>query len=205
MGKEALKTKEGKPLIGRKEYAVVEGVSSPTLSHYSQLGKSVLPHSSGIEFKMHNNSNNSASYRELGKRRPASAYFTLLNGILIIEWGEIDPKGTAKLHDYLNREIDYLERVQNGGTVRSGHIGYFTIPEIETELRFALFDSLTGVVKLEDNRPENKMVSTLLNNGFMPVTSDGLPLALTEDLENFLAKTIAEEQSKRQSFLKYLS
>ena len=159
---------EAKPLIGKEEYKIISNFSfviNNSLLEFRRLFDEKTARS--IAFQLHNNSTGSYA-----SKRPASAYFTELDDKLIIEWGEIDAQGDAKLHHYLNRSVDYVQRVREGGVVRSGHIGHINFPGAG-KLRVALLDSLWSENPISPLNPEYNMVTTLLHNGILPITSDG--------------------------------
>lgn len=128
-----------------------------------------------LSSRMHNNSSVSGS-NLFGQERPVSAYFTVIDGKLIIEWGEIDPYGQAKLHDYLNRSVGYAERIRRGGIVRSGHIANITLPGLNAKIGVALLDSLSSGNLIGENSPEYTIAATLLKNQILPITSEGYPV-----------------------------
>lgn len=130
----------------------------------------------GLEHKLHNNSE--VSYEStLGRGRPASAYYLLLGGKLYMLWGLIDKKGCSKLHDYLRDDPLYVQRRNNPKTVfRSGHVATVILPGKQEPTRVALFDSTSNGHKLSPNRPEYYMSIALLENGILPITTDGYPV-----------------------------
>jgi len=163
-------TQEAKLLIGKEEYEIIPNATPKTSSRLLKVREFFDTDTErSIAFQLHNNSTG-----RYGSRRPASAYFTRLDNKLIIEWGEIDAQGDAKLHQYLNRSVDYVQRVREGGVVRSGHIGYINLPKVG-RLRVALLDSLWSGKPVSPQNPEHNMVITLLHNGIIPITSDGYP------------------------------
>ncbi len=166
----APEAQEAKPLIGKEEYEIIPN-ATPEISRRLFEFKNLFDRdiARAIAFKLRNN--NTDRY---DVKRPASAYFTRLDNKLIIEWGEIDAQGDAKLHQYLNRSVDYVQRVKKGGIVRSGHIGYINLPKAG-RLRVALLDSLWSENPISPQNPEHNMVTTLLHNGILPITSDGYP------------------------------
>lgn len=74
-----------------------------------------------------NNNSSSLKSETAGVERGVSAYYTWNpeDRTVIVEWGEIGPTSEAKLHDYLNRMIDYHDRHKKGMVVRSGHMSRF--------------------------------------------------------------------------------
>lgn len=176
-------TNEYLPLIGREEYSLNTKVSLRTCRFSRESGIKITPNKhvrSALAFRFHYNSEN-ASNEKFGNNRPASAYFTLLDGKLIIEWGEIDPEGNGKLHNYLNRNIDFIKRVKQGGLVRSGHIGWITTSDFSSKTRIALIDSIDSTANLTESSPEYPIITTLLSNNIVPVTTDGYPIAVYLD------------------------
>ncbi|HEX6977401.1 MAG TPA: hypothetical protein VF185_03530 [Patescibacteria group bacterium] len=167
------------PLIGREVY-----VSSSTIGPgemrllrraYNWIGDSETARA--LEFRLHNNSC-VASKDVFGEDRPASAYFTLLkDGTFVIEWGKINPNGEAKLHDFLNREVDYINRQKDGGVVRSGHLAYITVPG-GYKVRVALLDCLLSEKEVDYPSSNYTIVSTLLKQGIVPLASNGRPVNL---------------------------
>ena len=167
---------EAKPLIGKEEYEITPN-ATPEISSRLNKSRKLFDRDTArtIAFQLHNN-----SVDRYGSKRPASAYFTRLDNKLIIEWGEIDAQGDAKLHEYLNRSVDYVQRVRKGGIVRSGHIGYVNLPKAG-RLRVALLDSLWSQNPISPQNPEYNIVTTLLHNGIFPITSDGYPPRISEN------------------------
>ena len=181
----------GEPLIGREEYGIRNDVSVGIRlqARHRALGLYRTEHTKALSFRLHHNSQ-FASPHLFGDQRPASAYFTILDDTMIIEWGEIDTNGSAKLHDYLNRAVDYKQRVAKGGTVRSGHIAQITSPTTGEKIRVALIDSLRETVITPD-QPEYQMVTTMMHTGIVPLTADGRPV---------FAETTLTHQEQRTKF-----
>ncbi len=179
-------SKETPPLVGREKYPITRrmGVKAHLLERKAIA--SITPQVAiAIEQKLHNNS--SIAWRSLiGDGRPKSAYFTLLDGQLIIEWGEIDVNnGQAKLHNYLNRTIDFITRRENGGVIRSGHIADIQIPDFQyptpnTTQRVGLIDSINKERIITPNIAEYHIVTTLWQQGIIPVSSNGYPAIISQ-------------------------
>lgn len=164
---------ETKPLIGKEEYKIVSRTTSEIDGRLLELKKLFDRETARTTaFKLHNN-----NVDRDGNKRPASAYFTILGNRLIIEWGEIDAQGDAKLHQYLSRSVDYAQRVKKGGIVRSGHIGHVNLPKAG-RIRIALLDSLWSQNPISPQDAEHNIVTTLLHNGILPITSDGYPISI---------------------------
>lgn len=168
---------ENEPLIGREEYSLTFDLNPEAHDLLERHTSHIITDrvAQNLGSKMHNNSRE-IDPKGLGRKRPASSYFTSLDGQLIIEWGEIDPKGEAKLHHYLNRSIDYIDRVKKGGIVRSGHTGLVKFSNQPDFQRVALLDSLIHSTTLTPSAPEFPIIVTLANNGILPITSDGYPV-----------------------------
>lgn len=115
-----------------------------------------------------------------GNGRPLSAYFSDIQGQLLIEWGEIDPSGEAKLHDFLNKELDIYERSNKGNIVRSGHYGEITLPFSDRPVSIALIDKFMGGDIINRHSDEFSIVLTMINHEILPVTSDGFPVHIQE-------------------------
>ena len=115
---------------------------------------------------------------EISLGRSLSAYFSLqlpnreneVQGEVLVEAGQIMNDGTAKLHDYLNRQIDYPSRVSSGYHLVSGHLGLVGEGEI------ALLDPV--IEGLPQNQTFNLLVSTLIANNIFPIGGDGVPVLL---------------------------
>lgn len=172
------------PLIGREEYLATTALNNGAARFSAQVAENILGDrdtARSLAQRLHHNSE--VYYSEkLGYRRPASAYFTLVDNTLIIEWGEIDLKGNGKLHNYLNRNIDFVKRVKQGGVVRSGHIGWINVANLGVEARVALIDSLASTDMFKENlkdRPEYPIITTLQSNSIVPITTDGYPIVLS--------------------------
>lgn len=165
------------PLIGREIYPVVDeiGPKQRMLLRRAYGWITNKETAGALESRMHNNS--SAIAKDVfGDGRPASAYFTLLpDGTLVVEWGKINPNGEAKLHDFLNREIDFIDRRKNGAVIKSGHLATITVSG-NRQVRVALLDYLFSRESIDRESPEYKIIATLLNYGIIPVTSDGYPV-----------------------------
>jgi len=172
---------EYKPLVGREEYDISK---HPTIEAniLARLFAGRMNDYLSASLSARLRTNSAVSGRGMfGADRPRSAYFTELDGKLIVEWGEIDPNGEGKLHDYLNREVDYNDRVKNGGTVRSGHLGFIRIPHSHTRARVGLIDSLSKEDVVTSKSSEFRIVVSMMNNGIIPVTSDGHPVIVREE------------------------
>jgi hypothetical protein len=104
--------------------------------------------------------------------RALSAYFsinlTLETPELLLEMGAIDTDGTAKLHNYLNRHINYQERQRTGYHNVSGHFAESSWGNI------ALLDQLSDgkIITLT----QAILVSSLVGNNILPVGGDGIPV-----------------------------
>ncbi|MCL5438791.1 MAG: hypothetical protein M1268_02275 [Patescibacteria group bacterium] len=173
---------ERRVLIGRDDYAVVPVLSDQAnafLLESQERIALVKKHARALEFKFNNNSAEDL-HNQFRGGRPKSAYFTLLDGRLIVEWGEISADGNAKLHDYLNRNLDYNRRVKSGGVLRSGHIGAIHFRKCPAEIRLALIDSLWSGQQIVESSPEYKITTTLLHNGILPITTDAIPAIPSE-------------------------
>lgn len=119
-----------------------------------------------------NHNTPSTPYSALVYERPVSAYFTYnpKNETVIVEWGTISlSSGEAKLHTYLNRMIDYQDRVKQGMKLSSGHMA--KVDGEETYI--ALLDNLRSDIPIHRNDPMGKLINTLHFSGFIPITSDG--------------------------------
>lgn len=171
----------GRPLIGREVCVVPQRLTAHQLAHFDRFATRIDGHRArAIDSKMCTNS--TVSWVDLlGDGRPASAYFTLLRGRLIIEWGEIGIDGSSKLHDYINRTIDYERRiVEYGAVVRSGHIATLNLGG-ET-VRVALVDSIDGYngpATVTPDRPEYLILKGLISRGVLPVGGGGWPVVLS--------------------------
>jgi hypothetical protein len=173
-------TPEIKPLIGQDIYDVAEVTVEGPRAFYEDMRETITPElAKSLQSRLHNNSYKSGD-KYFGDKRPASSYYTLMDGRVLIEWGMIDPTGEAKLHDYLNREINVIERFKHGAIVRSGHIADITLPGREDEVRVALFDSIASDQRLDKESPEFDMTMTLLNHNVLPVTTGGFPIAFED-------------------------
>lgn len=171
---------ETKPLIGHDVYDVTEVTSEDPRAFYEEMRGAITPDvARSLQSRLHFNSYKSGE-RLFGSKRPASSYYTLMNGKVLLEWGMIDPKGDAKLHTYLNREINIIERFKQGAIVRSGHVAEITLPNREEEIRVALFDSIVSDQQVDRESPEFDLTMTLLNHGVLPVTTDGFPVAFKD-------------------------
>lgn len=175
---------EIKPLIGREDYKVNDryGAKAKRFHRMSAMRFGDETVTSRLASRLHNNSS-MIGPQFFGDARPASAYFTALDGDVIVEWGEIDPTGNAKLHTYLNRNIDFATRRKEGGTIRSGHIGIVTFPGTEDTVRVALLDSIHPKHEITPESPEYPIVLTLLNNKIYPVSAEGSPVRIVPPIE----------------------
>lgn len=121
------------------------------------------------------NDNTACDSPLVGHTRSVSAYFTYDPNAeeVIIEWGIIDPQnGIAKLHDYLDRAINYSDRVRQGMKLSSGHIA--RIIGAKQETYFALIDNLPECdARISSRDPMGKLINTLHLSGFIPITPYG--------------------------------
>lgn len=103
--------------------------------------------------------------------RALSAYFTYnpQDETVIVEWGMIDAMGTAKLHTYLNKVIDYQVRAAQGMQLSSGHLSRVS----GTETYLAYLDRLSTRREFAHNEPMARMINTLHGHGLIPLTSEG--------------------------------
>lgn len=124
---------------------------------------------------MNNNTPSTIDWIHL--ERPLSSYFSL-NPFseddsakqLIIEMGMIDKGGSAKLHDYLNKSLDYFSRIKSGYHLVSGHYAKTNYGAV------ALIDQLSdGII---NNKHQAILVATLYANKILPVGGDGQPVFL---------------------------
>lgn len=118
------------------------------------------------------NNNTPSTDPLLGHERGVSAYFTYNphERVVILEWGTIDlSTKEAKLHWYLNKVIDYPDRVKQGMKLSSGHIAKST----QGDHYFALLDSLSKDHSLRGTEEMGEMINTLYQNGFIPITAEG--------------------------------
>ncbi len=123
---------------------------------------------SKIRFSLNNNTSN--EYPVIKHERAVSAYFTHSpnDKTVIIEWGSIDPNSKeAKLHSYLNRMINYQERVNNGMKLSSGHLA-----KLE-DMFIALFDNITKDTSIKKDTPLGETINTLYHYGIIPITAEG--------------------------------
>lgn len=133
---------------------------------YSETGRSRL------RLSLNNNSANES--KELKHERAVSAYFTYNpeDETVIIEWGTINPRTRdAKLHNDLNRMINYRDRSTRGMKASSGHLA-----KSKSGLYFALFDNLLylSTQRIDPRSPMGKTINTLYaNNNFVLITADG--------------------------------
>lgn len=132
-----------------------------------------------LEFSMHQNSIDGPGL--FSGARPLSAYYSLkpekvCNRVvgyshLLIEKGAINPDGSAKLHDYLNTNIDYRRRCNNGYHLASGH--HVDTGGIEIAL-IDQFDSNNNSF----TAAQLVLIQNLIHNGILPITSDGFGVLL---------------------------
>lgn len=131
-----------------------------------------------ITFNLCNNTP-SNRFSVIPHNRPVSAYYTYNpeDETVIVEWGTIDPKKKeAKLHIYLNKNIDFFTRRNLGMRISSGHLAKFS----KTNRYLALFDNLTH--QPTEKKPDDqirKTIDILYQNSIIPITADGfvqLPL-----------------------------
>jgi hypothetical protein len=121
---------------------------------------------------MNNNTSNNIDWIHL--KRPRSAYFSVNPNAdhskkeLIIETGNIDTAGVAKLHDYLNRNINYMERINSGYHLASGHLAESNYGKL------ALIDQISGGVA--GSEPQAILVASLIGNKILPIGGDGVPI-----------------------------
>lgn len=174
-----------KPLIGREDYVINDRYGAKARKFHimsaKRLGDKTI--TDRLASRFHNNSS-MIGPQFLGDARPASAYFTALDDNVIVEWGEIDPTGDAKLHTYLNRNIDFNKRRKEGGTIRSGHIGIVTFPGSEDSVRVALLDSIHPTQEITPDSAEYPIVVTLLNNKIYPVSAEGNQIKIVPPIES---------------------
>ena len=123
---------------------------------------------------VHRLNHNNLEGGPINMKRPVSAYFTHDPEAkeIIIEWGKINPDDQiAKLHTYLNRMINYRDRVK-GGTAKlsSGHIG-----KLEGYPGYvALLDNLASKPQQLDPATNlGRFVNTLHSAGILPITPEG--------------------------------
>lgn len=112
--------------------------------------------------------------------RPLSAYFSIRYSItelgepilpeLLIELGLIQGDGTAKLHDYLNQNVDYKGRFQLGYHLFSGHFAETIWGSI------ALLDQLYYATDLTTDHAV--LINSLVSNEILPINSQGQPVLL---------------------------
>lgn len=127
-----------------------------------------------VAAQMHNNSPSQAGI--VAVDRGVSAYYSWdkESGQLIVEWGEIDAKGEAKLHQFLNQSINFSDRVKDGLTVRSGHMAV-----ANHNRTICLIDSLTNDTVVDPTRPEFDIVDILTSHRAIVIGSDGWPISVT--------------------------
>ena len=121
-----------------------------------------------IRFSLNNNTTNERA--AIAHKRAVSAYFTYNpnDETVIIEWGTINPNSEeAKLHNYLNRIINYRKRVDNGMKLSSGHLAKMQ------DIYVALFDNITQGVYIKNGSPMGKTINTLYHYGIIPLTTEG--------------------------------
>ena len=165
-----------KPQIGRIDLPIVTGARIYKDLTFEALLNTLNQSNSNHEkdrivFDLNNNS--TTSNPTLRHDRPVSTYFTLdkKTGIIIIEWGSIDSSTKiAKLHDYLNRNIDYQTRVKEGMRLSSGHLALLQ----DYEGSVALIDELFGNPdRAEKGSGIGILINTLYANKIYPVTPEG--------------------------------
>jgi len=121
-----------------------------------------------IRFSLNNNTQNKRPI--IAHERALSAYFTYnpYDETVIVEWGTIDPNSEeAKLHNYLNRMINYRERVNNGMKLSSGHLARLQ------DVHVALFDNITQETEIKKDSPMGKIINTLYHHNIIPLTAEG--------------------------------
>ena len=162
--------------IGRIDLPVVTGAqinNDPTFE--TLLNTLNRPDSESERGRIVSNLNNNSTTSETVLRhdRPVSAYFTLdkITGMIIIEWGSIDDNTSiAKLHDHLNRHINYQARVREGMRLSSGHLASLQEHEGSIALIDELYNSPRQIVKGSE---EGILINTLYANRIYPVTPEG--------------------------------
>lgn len=172
-------TERENPLIGRAEYTVVNNIGVKAKCMHTAVKNLISDRKKAyaLEFKMHQNTASSGS-EWFGNDRPSSAFFSIQNDKVIVEWGKVNLKNEAKLHDFLRENIDYKAREDGGGIVRSGHICEIWNQDRGLITRVALFDCFSSDQIITEQRPEYPMVMTLLANGIVPITSDAYPVRI---------------------------
>lgn len=161
------------PDIGVEEYVVQNCVNQSQLELLNSIRNNLDKDLAGfLSFRLHKNSS-VASNKIFGSDRPASAYYSIYGNRLTIVWGKMDMLGLAKLHDFLRDDPVFLRMRENGCKVRSGHTATITIPSIGQPVRVALFDSLSDGKSINSGSEEFPMITTMIANGIVPITSDG--------------------------------
>lgn len=167
------------PKIGIEVFPVDDRFTMRTLHHNGRRQKIDAATAKLLAAKMHENSEVTGA-DTLGDFRPRSAYFSITpDNQVCVEWGEIDPEGDAKLHSFLNRELNATERAQSGWQQRSGHIAEINIAGRPQPMKVALFDSIAGCeVLFPSKSAEYRIAMTFINRGIMPITTDGFPVQI---------------------------
>lgn len=165
----------------RIEIPVSHKVGIGTTVTYREMGRVIEPVARQVEGKFHWNSALSGA-ETIGNHRPSSAFYSVSpeRDKVIVEWAVPDKKGEAKLHKELRVMVDYLGRVRDGWIVRSGHVGQVTVGTEgkKKTINVALLDSISGRDKVTSERDEYLLITTLLNSGIFPVTTDGYPVKI---------------------------
>jgi hypothetical protein len=124
-----------------------------------------------LSFAMHNNSPNGMGGKIF------SAYFTLYNAKVLIEWGKENANGELKLHTFLNEQIDLDQRSSKVRFFRSGHFAEITLPNDTSSTMVALIDCIKDKQVDNKNKVYN-LVSVLNHNNILAVNSQGFPIKL---------------------------
>lgn len=168
--------------IGRCQFEVVTGYTwEDIMAHYELIDRvrrnSTL--STAISNKLNNNS--SLSWEKLlGTGRPSSSFYSLIDQLLILEWGKVMPEtGEAKLHGYLRENIPFGDRIKSGAFVVSGHWGSVSIND--RTIAVATLDPLSETNRVvKPNQKIYTIAKTLLSYRIHPFTQDGYPVQFSD-------------------------
>lgn len=201
------------------EYPLIDFPDSSAGNSFRRLASRINRNNApAIAFKLHNNSY--VAYDTiLGGDRPSSAFYYAFEGTLTIALGPVRESGDAVIHEDLRNSHHYKELIQRGAKVRSGHVGYITLPNQGERIHVALLDALGSRDPVNPNQLEYAITATLIQNGFVALTSDGFPVEIQglsalpetiknngnsneykpEDIAAFVARLRATRKAKRMN------
>lgn len=164
-------------MLGRFMFNECKGEINQKLLFDYQRRKLLLSDSlaRSINTKFHNNSELIAEHT-LGRERPRSAYYFLLNGKVYVDYGLIGHDGETRLHNFMSEDPIYKQRIRENAINRSGHIGIVNLPGEKEGVIVALFDYKWEDSQVKKDDPIHPIFKTLINNGILPVNSVGNPI-----------------------------